>query len=80
MPMTVMLRGVPDEIHQQLEVRAKANRRSLNSEAIACLQAALLSRKAALEHVAAARELREALKPLVFEPEDINHFKRTGRA
>jgi antitoxin FitA len=77
MSKTFVLKGVSDEIHQQLELRAKANRRSVNAEAIACLAAALLPRKTtALEHVAAARAIREALGPFVFEPKDILSRRR----
>jgi antitoxin FitA len=53
----------------------------LNSEAIACLESILLPRKmTALEHVIAARAIRKTLKPGAFKPEDIDRFKRTGRA
>lgn len=81
MPTTLTLKGIPDEVYAQLRSSAKANRRSLNSEAIACLETILLPKKTtALEHVARAREVRLALKGKAFKPEDIDQFKRTGRA
>jgi antitoxin FitA len=81
MPTTMTLKGIPDEVYAQLRTSAEVNRRSLNSEAIACLESTLLPRKAtALEHVARAREVRLSLKGKTFKPEDIDKFKRVGRA
>lgn len=81
MPTTITLKGIPDEIYAQLKASAEANRRSLNSEVIACLETLLLPRKTtALEHVARAREVRNSLKKGMFKPEDIDRFKRSGRA
>ena len=81
MPTTITLKGIPDEIYEQLKVSAESNRRSLNSEVIACLETLLLPRKAtALEHVAKAREVRLSLKKGMFKPEAIDRFKRAGRA
>ena len=81
MPTNMTLKGIPDEVYAQLRTSADANRRSLNSEAIACLESTLLPRKVtALEHVAKAREVRLSLKGRTFKPEDIDKFKRVGRA
>jgi plasmid stability protein len=80
MPTTITLKGIPDDVYAQLKSSAEANRRSLNSEAIACLETLLLPRKTtALEHVAAARTVRNSLKRGPFKPEDIDRFKRAGR-
>ncbi len=81
MPTTITLKGIPDDVYQQLKTSAEANRRSLNSEAIACLETTLLPRKTtALEHVASAREIRLSLNLGAFKPADIDKFKRAGRA
>lgn len=81
MPTTITLKGIPDDVYAQLRSSAEANRRSLNSEAIACLETLLLPKKTtALEHVARARDNRQALKGMKFTPEDIDQFKRVGRA
>ena len=81
MSTTITLKGIPDEVYEQLRTSAGANRRSLSSEAIACLESVLLPRKkTALEHVAAARAIRNSLKPSMFKPGDIDRFKRAGRA
>ena len=81
MPTTITLKGIPDKIYEQLKVSAESNRRSLNSEVIACLETLLLPRKTtALEHIAKAREVRLSLKKGMFKPADIDRFKRAGRA
>lgn len=80
MPTTLTLKGIPDDVYVQLRSSADANRRSLNSEAIACLETVLLPKKtSALQHVAAARVVRSTLKPNAFKPADIDRFKRSGR-
>ena len=69
MPTTITLKGIPDDVYEQLKHSAEVNRRSLNSEAIACLETLLLPRKTtALEHLAKAREVRNALKRGAFKP------------
>ncbi|MCC5868391.1 MAG: Arc family DNA-binding protein [Gammaproteobacteria bacterium] len=81
MPATITLKGIPDAVHEALKASAQTNRRSLNSEAIACLESVLLPRKTtALEHAVKARELRSSLKEGAFQPEDVTRFKRAHRA
>ena len=81
MPISITLKGIPDRVYEQLKVSAEVNRRSLNSEAIACLETLLLRKKTtALERITQARELRQTLKRGAFKPEDIDQFKRVGRA
>lgn len=81
MATTITLKGIPDEVYAQLKSSAEANRRSLNSEAIACLETVLLPKKTtALEHAERARDIRLGLKGTTFKPEDIDRFKRAGRA
>ena len=81
MPTTITLKGIPDEIYAQLKASAEANRRSLNSEVIACLETLLMPRKTTvLEHVAKAREVRLLQKKGMFKPKDVDRFKRAGRA
>jgi plasmid stability protein len=80
MPTNMTLKGIPDELYEQLRASAEANRRSLNSEAIACLETTLLPRRTtALEHLAVARKIRAGLKQGAFKPEEIDRFKRAGR-
>ena len=80
MPTTLTLKGIPDDLYLRLKQTAEAHRRSLNSEAISVLEAALLPRKAtSSERIARARALREALGPQKFAARDIDTFKRQGR-
>jgi plasmid stability protein len=41
-PTTLTLKNIPDEVCQRLKAAAQTHRRSLNSEAIVCLQSVLL--------------------------------------
>ncbi|MEP6834462.1 MAG: Arc family DNA-binding protein [Gemmatimonas sp.] len=38
---TITLKGLPDALHERLKQQAAANRRSLNSEVIVCLERAV---------------------------------------
>ena len=42
MPTTLTLKNIPDEVYARLKAAAEAHRRSLNSEAIVCLESVLL--------------------------------------
>ena len=81
MATTLTLKNIPDAVYQRLKTSAQTNRRSLNSEAIVCLEAALLPAKLGPnERIARARELRAALSPATFKARDIEAFKGRGRA
>src|SRR5574337_1820244 len=61
MPMTLTLKNIPDEVYQRLKAAAEIHRRSLNSEAIVCLEMVLAPARIALgERLARARQLRAA--------------------
>ena len=80
MPATLTLKNIPDEIHARLKAAAKANRRSLNNEAIVRLETALMPQKSkAMEHLEMARELRGRFEGKTFDPDTIDQFKRQGR-
>lgn len=80
MPTTLTLKNIPDEVYERLKLSAEAHRRSMNSEAIVCLEAALLTSKLpAGERLARARNLRAALPKGKFRARDIDAMKRTGR-
>ena len=56
MPTTLTLKNIPDEIYQRLKASAVTHRRSLNSEAIVCLETVLAPGKLAPgERLARAR-------------------------
>jgi len=80
MPTTLTLKNIPDEVYERLKASAEAHRRSLNSEAIVCLEAVLLpGRVDPDERLARARALRATLPKGKFEARDIGAMKREGR-
>ncbi|AGX88402.1 hypothetical protein Cenrod_2342 [Candidatus Symbiobacter mobilis CR] len=80
MPTTLTLKNIPDVVYARLKTSAEAHRRSMNSEAIVCLEAVLLpARVAPTERLARARALRDALPQGKFLARDIDDLKREGR-
>ena len=80
MPTTLTLKNIPDEVYVRLKASAESHRRSLNSEAIVCLESVLLpGRATAEEAIARARSIRELLPKGKFTAKDIDAFKRQGR-
>jgi plasmid stability protein len=80
MPTSITLKNIPDEVYLRLKASAETNRRSLNSEAIVCLESVLLPGRATAEEVIArARAIRESLPKGRFKAEDIDSLKREGR-
>jgi predicted nucleic acid-binding protein/plasmid stability protein len=55
MPTTLTLKNIPDEVYERLKMSAHAHRRSLNSEALVCLESVLL-----LKHVTVGDRLARA--------------------
>ena len=80
MPTTLTLKNIPDEVYKRLKGSAEAHRRSLNSEAIVCLESVLLpGRIPPAERLARARALRDALPKVKFRARDIDAMKLEGR-
>ncbi len=80
MPTTLTLKNIPDEVYDQLKASAEAHRRSLNSEAIVCLESVLLPRRVdPAERLARARALRASLRKSRYSARDIDALKRAGR-
>ena len=80
MPTTLTLKNIPDFVYERLKLSAEAHRRSMNSEAIVCLEAVLLPAMVTpAERLARARELRAALPKGQFKIQDIDELKRVGR-
>jgi plasmid stability protein len=81
MPTTLTLKNIPDDVYDRLKLSAETHRRSMNSEAIVCLEAALLPcRLTPAERLARARALRSALPKGKFRARDIDAMKREGRS
>lgn len=80
MPTTLTLKSIPDDVYQRLKASAEAHRRSLNSEAIVCLETILLPGKMTpAERLARARALRASLPQDKLRASDIDALKREGR-
>lgn len=80
MPTTLTLKNIPDEVYERLKVAAEMHRRSLNSEAIVCLERVLTPNKIAPgERVVRARELRAGLTRAKFRARAIDALKKQGR-
>ena len=80
MATTLTLKNIPDEVYQRLKASAETHRRSLNSEAIVCLESVLLpGRMGHAERIDRARTLRAGLPKTKFAVRDIDAFKREGR-
>jgi plasmid stability protein len=81
MGATITLKNIPDEIYDSLKQAAESHRRSINSEAIACLERVLLPAKASNEErLARARRVRETLKGKKFKAADILKAIDAGRS
>ena len=80
MPTTLTLKNIPDAVYERLKQSAEANRRSMNSEAIVCLETVLLpNRLTPAERLEQVRALRRSLPRATYHPRDIDAFKRKGR-
>ena len=80
MPTTMTLKNIPDEVYERLKLSAEMHRRSLNGEAIVCLESVLLpGRLPPNERLARIRALRNRLPKVKFKLQDIDALKREGR-
>jgi antitoxin FitA len=59
---TITLKNVPAKLHARLKAQAKEHKRSLNQEAIVCIELAIRSERPTAEtFLAQARELRDRI-------------------
>ena len=80
MPTNLTLKNIPDEVYEKLKASADQHRRSLNSEAIICLESVLLpGRILTSERINRARAFRNALPAGRFDSKGIDAHKRAGR-
>jgi len=78
---TITVKNIPDDLYEQLRRRAVANRRSINSEVIVCIERAVRARRVDPDAVLArARQLREATASYAIGDEEFTAAKQTGRA
>ena len=77
---TLTLKNIHDEVYHRLKASAETHRRSLNSEAIVCLESVLLPGSIApAERLARARAMRVALPKSKFKARDIDFLKHESR-
>jgi plasmid stability protein len=78
-PTSLTLKNIPDAVYERLKAAAELHRRSLNSEAIVCLESVLLPHRVVPDdRLARAREIRASLQGQ-FTAKDIDAAKRAGR-
>jgi len=77
---SITVKNIPTEIYESLKNSAKMNRRSINSEIIMIIEAAVHCKKIVPEDfIVTARQLREKTAAYVITDEEFNQAKRTGR-
>lgn len=80
MGITITLKNIPEDIYLGLKSSAKAHRRSLNNEVIACLERVLAPAKISNDaHLATAQQIRDELKGKIFKVADIEKIIDQGR-
>jgi plasmid stability protein len=81
MARSLTLKNLPDDLYGRLKQAARQHRRSLNNEAIVCLEAALPAQAmTGAERLEQIRALRRSLPAeATFTPDQIDAFKREGR-
>jgi plasmid stability protein len=77
---SMTLKSIPDEVYRHLKSNARMNHRSLNGEAIACLERSLgLTRQNAEEALLRADALRNAVKGVKLTDRLLRAAKSGGR-
>jgi len=77
---TTFTLNIPDDLYERLKESAEIHRRSVNSEAIACLEVALQPHKSSpAERLQRIRQLRNTLPQKGFRARDVAAMRRQGR-
>jgi plasmid stability protein len=77
---TLTIKKLPLRVHQRLKQRAAQRRRSINKEAIECLERALMSTPIDPEEfLARVRERRKTLSRVWVTEKDLKRAKEWGR-
>ncbi len=78
---SITVKNIPEDLYERLKQLASANRRSVNSEIIICIEQAVSSRRLDPEKVMAeARLLREKTSQYSVTDGELIQAKRAGRA
>ena len=79
MPTSLTLKNIPDDVYLRLKEQAQRHRRSLNREAIVCLETLLTPTKVPVgERLDRARRIRGELNT-TFRAAEIDEIKSRGR-
>lgn len=77
---TITIKNIPDDLYTLLKETAAANRRSVNSEIIACIERVVRPRPVATDEILErARKLRELTAGYVITDEELDEAKNAGR-
>ena len=79
---TLTLKNFPAKLYLELQARARRNRRSLNQEAIRCLERAIAATPSptlVAKRLAEFRAARRRIKGVHLTDRDINAAKNAGR-
>lgn len=77
---TMTLKNVPQELYEQLKQRAERHRRSINSEAIVCLERAMQSERLDPDVLLVrARRLRSRMPDLYVTDSELYAARAEGR-
>jgi antitoxin FitA len=74
------IKNIPDDLYEQLKIKAELHRRSINSEVLVYLEQALRPNKIApAERLNRIEQLRASIKPNSITPQDIDQAINSGR-
>lgn len=74
------IKNIPDDLYEQLKIKAELHRRSINSEVLVYLEQALRPNKIApAERLNQIEQLRASIKPNSITPQDIDQAINSGR-
>jgi antitoxin FitA len=77
---TLTIKNVPEKLHQRLKQSAAQHRRSINSEAITCLESVLVGKRMDSHEFLARVDARRKRMPQVYLTEEFLHdAKNEGR-
>ena len=80
MAATLTLKNIPDDVYERLKHSASLNRRSINNEAIVCLDATLAPIRPSLqERLRCIHALREGVRGAL-SLDDMESIRNEGRA
>jgi antitoxin FitA len=74
------IKNIPDDLYEQLKIKAELHRRSINSEVLVYLEQALRPQKILpQERLNRIEQIRATIKPNQITPQDIAQAINSGR-